>query len=246
MSVEQQQRSAAVIWHELECGAYGADFPVWRRLADRCGNPVLDIGAGIGRTALDLARCGHEVTALDHDPLLIAELVRRAGDLPITTVVADARQFELGRRFSLIIVPMQTIQLLGGAPARERFLACAARHLRGGGTVAMAITERLECFSLDDGIIPPTPDMRETDGILYSSQPTAVREDGRGFVLERLRERVAPDGRRNVQHDLVRFDRVSAGQLEREARSAGLRPLGRDVVLATADHVGSVVVRVGG
>src|ERR1022692_1039740 len=95
------------IWHDLECGGYGAALPLWRSLADQHGDPVLDVGAGTGRTSLDLARHGCIVTALDRDPELIAELALRAEGLNVTTVVADARQFALGRRFALCIVPMQ-------------------------------------------------------------------------------------------------------------------------------------------
>jgi 2-polyprenyl-3-methyl-5-hydroxy-6-metoxy-1,4-benzoquinol methylase len=54
-----------VIWHDIECGGYDLDLPLWRELATREGSPILDVGAGTGRVALDLARRGHEVVALD-------------------------------------------------------------------------------------------------------------------------------------------------------------------------------------
>ena len=37
---------------------------------------MLDVGAGAGRVALELARAGHDVTALDLDAELLAELRR--------------------------------------------------------------------------------------------------------------------------------------------------------------------------
>jgi SAM-dependent methyltransferase len=246
VTVCQEQASLAVIWHDLECGAYVEDLAVWRALADEGGDPVLDVGAGTGRIALDLAARGHEVTALDQDSVLIAELERRSGSVGVTTVVSDARQFKLGRRFPLIIVPMQMIQLLGGQRGRQQFLVAAADHLLPGGVLAVAISEMLESFSVDEGITPPTPDMREIDGVVYSSQPTAVREDSAGFTLERLRERIGPHGERDAQRDLIRLDRLSASQFEREGSAAGLRPLGRLIVPATDEYVGSVVVRFGG
>ena len=54
--------------------------------------------------------------------------------LTVTTVAADARDFDLGdRRFALVIVPMQTLQLLGGADGRARVPAPRARaHLAPG------------------------------------------------------------------------------------------------------------------
>ena len=92
----------------------------------RAGDPILDVGAGTGRVALELARAGHRVTALDIDPELLGALRERAGGLPVETVRADARTFELERRdFALCLVPMQTIQLLGGAAGAPRSCARA-------------------------------------------------------------------------------------------------------------------------
>jgi SAM-dependent methyltransferase len=236
----------SVIWHDLECGAYEADTMLWRELAERHGDPVLDVGAGTGRVALDLAQRGHRVTALDSDPELIAELDRRAAGLPVSTIVADARRFELDERFPLIILPMQTIQLLGGEPGRHEFLACARGALAPGGAVAIAITDKLELYNPDDGLPIPLPDMRELDGVVYSSQPTAVRELDDAYVLERLRETIGRHGERTTEHDLVRIDRLSPASLEREASAAGLAPMGRRLIPETGDHVGSVVVMLGG
>jgi SAM-dependent methyltransferase len=232
----------SVIWHDVECGAYGEDVSLWRSLARRHGDPILDVGAGTGRVALDLARHGHRVTALDHDPVLIAELARRGRDLDVTAVVADAREFELEQRFALCIVPMQTIQLLGGQQGRRAFLRCAQRHLRADGMLAVTIAAMLELFEAVDGGPGPLPDIREIEGIVYSSRPTAVRADREGFVLERRRERITVSGECSVADDVIRLDRLSGAQLESEAGSVGLRPAGRLTVAATADYVGSDVV----
>lgn len=240
--------SATVIWHDIECGAYAEDLPLWRSLAASRGTPVLDVGAGTGRVTLDLAAAGYRVTALDQDPELIAALERRLGDNSriapdiSQTVVADAREFDLGQRFPLVVVPMQTIQLLGGAEGRGRFLRCAHRHLTPGGLLAAAIAEVLELYEVVDGFEMPLPDVREYDGVVYSSQPTAVRAERGGFVLERQRETVAPKGERTVERNLIRLDGLTARGLEREGRAAGFAPAGRATVRATTDYSGSEVV----
>ena len=198
------------VWHDLECGAYDADLPLWRGLADQQGDPVLDVGAGTGRTSLDLARRGATVTARDHDPDLIAELARRARGLKITTVVADARQFDLGRRFALCIVPMQTIQLLYGGRGRTSFLRCAKAHLWAGAILAVALAVELEVFAVPDDSPVPLPDICEHDGVLYSSQPTAVRAVDDGFILERRRETVTTDGRLSIVRDTIKLERLAA------------------------------------
>jgi SAM-dependent methyltransferase len=231
------------IWHDLECGSYTADLMFWRALADKVGGPVLDVGAGTGRTALALAQEGHEVVAIDRDDELLSELRERAGGLEVTTIVADARAFWLGLTFPLIIVPMQTIQLLGGAEGRAAFLECAAYHLESPGVLAIAIADELELFDVTDSTLPgPLPDVVEHDGVVYSSRPVAVRTVGDGFELERRRETVTTDGQLTTEQDLIHLDRVDPDALETEAEAVGLRAASRMEIAATEDYVGSTVV----
>jgi SAM-dependent methyltransferase len=232
----------AAIWHDVECGSYAADLPLWRALADQAGGPVLDVGAGTGRVTLDLARRGHEVTALDRDARLLAVLRDRARGLPVETVFADARDFRLEREFALCVVPMQTIQLLGGREGRRSFLERAHAHLRAGGLLGAAIAEQLAPFEGSDSAIRPPPDVRERNGWVYFSQPVATRERDGVTELERMRETVAPDGARAAHRDVVHLDRLTTRQLEREGRRAGFEALPATSIAPTAEHVGSRVV----
>ena len=238
----------AVVWHDLECGNYRADLPLWRMLGDQYGDPILDVGAGTGRVTLALARAGKPVTALDVDALLLEELERRAAGLPVATAVADARGFEVGARFALIIVPMQTIQLLGGAEGRGAFLRRARNHLRPGGRVAVALTERFDLYHPEPGQPPLMPDVLHRNGITYSSRPVAVRVQDDRILLERRREVSAPGEHQRpwAEDDCVHMDRLTAEQLEAEALGYGLRAAGRASVPSTPEHVGSVVVMLGG
>ncbi len=245
---------SVVVWHDVECGSYAEDLPLWRSLAAEYGDPVLDVGAGTGRVTLDLAGAGFRVTALERDPALLAALTNRASgrnfsmgadssQAPVTTVVADAREFDLGEsRFPLVIVPMQTIQLLGGPDGRASFLRCAHRHLAPGGALAVALAEVLDLYEVVDGMAMPMPDVREVDGIVYSSQPTAVRADKHGFVLERKREMVGLEGDMTVEENVIRLDRLTVRGLQREGVAAGFARGGRAHVPATEDYSGSEVV----
>jgi hypothetical protein len=84
--------------------------------------------------------------------------------------------------------------------------------------------------------------VRELDGVVYASQPLAVRAVKDGFVLERRREVIGPDGGRRVERNLIRLDRLDAAQLERDAAGVGLASFARAQVRATDDYAGSVVV----
>ena len=130
-------------------------------------------------------------------------------------MVADAAGFELGRRFALVAVPMQTLQLLPGAPERAGFFASAARALVPGGLVAAAIADALEEF--DGSALLPAPDTAEADGRRFISQPVAVRPAGASVEIERVREIVAPGGARTSEDDVV----VLAERRRRRARRGG-------------------------
>jgi SAM-dependent methyltransferase len=229
---------STIVWHDVECGSYTADLPLWEELAAAAGGPVLDVGAGTGRVALHLARAGHAVTALDVDRDLLAELERRAhaAGLRVDTIVADAAAFDAGP-FALVAVPMQTIQLL---PARAGFFASARRALAPGGLVALAIATDLESF--EDDVELPAPDVAVHDGTRFVSQPTAVRVVGGATRIERLRHTIGPDGARRTAHDVIELAAVSAAELEAEGAAAGLRPEPARTIDATPEHVGSEVV----
>lgn len=230
---------SVLLWHDIECGAYREDLRLWRELAAAADGPVLDVGAGSGRVALDLASAGHHVVALDLEPELLAALRERAGGLPVETVAADARDFALERRFALIIAAMQTVQVLGGAHAE--FLDRAAAHLSPGGVVAVALANPPEY----EGDVEPLPDIRERDGWLWASRPVAVRPAPEGMVIVRLRETVSPRGRRTVDRDELLLTRVTPDELERAGLEHGLRPLPRRRIPETSDYVGSDVVVLG-
>jgi SAM-dependent methyltransferase len=235
--------SPAVMWHDVECGSYQADIALWRRLARRADGPVLDVGAGTGRVALRLARSGGPVTALDRDPELLAVLSERSRDagVEVATVVADAAGFDLGaRRFALVAVPMQTIQLLPDERARAGFFASARRALAPGGIVALAIAATPEPFSGPGEL--PAPDVGECAGWRFVSQPTAIRVGHERWWIERTRRLVAPDGSTSEADDVIELAALTAEELAAEGVASGLAaepPLG---IEPTPDHVGSEVV----
>jgi SAM-dependent methyltransferase len=231
--------SREVIWHDVENGSYTADLALWRTLAEEAGGPILDLGAGTGRVARDLAAVGHEVHALDSEPELLAALERRAPG--VATVSADARTFSTGERYALVLAPMQLVQIVGGPEARRAMLERVHAHLLPGGRFAAAIANPYDALAEEDRS-PPYPDMIEHDGWVYSSQPVMVREEAGQIVVERHRQAVAPDGTLEEQTAPFALDVIDPGELEAEARAAGLEPVRRHLIPETDDHIGSLVI----
>jgi SAM-dependent methyltransferase len=234
----------SVIWHDVECGSYAEDHELWRALAAEADGPVLDVGAGTGRVALDLAAQGVQVVALDLDPELLEALTARAAaaGLSIETLAADARTFDAGEaRFAQVIVPMQTLQLLPDAAARAEFFVAARRALRPGGLVAVALADALDSFDgASDGL--PDPDSAQIDGVTYSSLPLAVVDEGEHASIHRLRQVVGDDSVPET-HDVIRLARVDPVTLAGEAEAAaGLEAAELRRIPSTDVYVGSTVV----
>jgi hypothetical protein len=182
------------------------------------------------------------VVALDSSPELIEVLRERAqaDNLDVETVVADARGFDLDRRFAAILAPMQLALILGGPTARAEMLACVSSHLSPAGAFAAALLDQ-EAVSDQMTGPPPLPDVREVDGWVYSSLPTEVVMFAGGYEVRRLRQAVSPAGDLEERTDSIRLDTLSPAELESEAASLGLTPRERITIPATADHVGSIV-----
>lgn len=235
--------SPSVIWHDVECSAYGGDLDLWHKLADSANGPILDLGCGTGRVALSLAGKGHPVHGLDLDPEMVTAFSARAGaaGLSVAATTGDACAFALDAEFALILAPMQLVQIFSSAAQRISCLSCARRHLQPGGMVAVAIVDGMPAELIGEAA-PPLPDTREVEGWVYSSLPLDARLDGGTIVVRRLRQTVSPSGELSDELDEIPLRLLAAETVEAEAREAGLEPTGRREIPPTDSHVGSVVI----
>jgi SAM-dependent methyltransferase len=233
--------SLDAVWHDLECGAYDEDLPLWRALASGARGPVLDVGAGTGRVSLDLAAGGAAVVALDAEASLLEALEHRAAGLRVETVVADARRFVLPRRFPLVLVPMQTLQLFDGPSGREAFLRRVLDHLEPGGLLAAALADAMDCFD-EEHDTPPPPAKCEIDGVRYASQLIKVVDDNGRAAIHRRREVGGPGERYESREAIVRLDRVTADEVAAEAAALGFLIEPCLFIPGTEEYLGSTVV----
>jgi SAM-dependent methyltransferase len=96
---------------------------------------VLDIGCGTGGHALRLARDGYEVVGVDQsaDMIALARSKATAQDAVIDWHQADARRFDLGRRFDAAIMMFAVLGYQTGNDDVLAALASVQRHLEPGG-----------------------------------------------------------------------------------------------------------------
>jgi len=99
--------------------------------------PVLDLGCGPGRHALPLARAGYPVTAVDTSRLLLDQLEKAAGDLPIEIVEADMRQFRREQAFELALVMWTSFGYFRDEADHLQVLDNIRASLRPGGKLVL-------------------------------------------------------------------------------------------------------------
>ncbi len=130
------------------------DALMYQGLAERTGGRVLEIGVGTGRVAVALAQASCAVTGIDASAEMLAiarDKAERAGWLErLTFVQADMRHFDLGARFDLVIVPLNTFMHNLTLDDQLHTLECIRRHLASHGLLV------LDLFNPD----PSLPDDR--------------------------------------------------------------------------------------
>jgi SAM-dependent methyltransferase len=196
---------------------------VWLPLARECGPPILELGCGTGRVLIPLARAGFEVTGLDSSAHMLAVAWRKLADETaevrerVTLVKGDMGDFDLHRRFALIICPFNTFQLLLAREDQERALRCARRALRSGGRFALSVfNPRLDLLA----------------GGQWQSKPVVRKEPASGRSLETYHRTLRWGWADARMHLLPAPDR--AGQGSHPLRNAAAHALFLQVRAGTA------------
>lgn len=198
-------------FYERLVGTDRAEIREVLALARKTDDPILDIAAGGGRLTVPLVRTGREVTAIDLSDDMLSHL-RRA--LParstVECVVADMRDFSLGRRYGLVIIGATSITLLDRA-GRSLLYGSVRRHLATGGVFAFTVAGGAAAQSLavsrTQEIGVPGPQGEET--YLFAQQ---MEDGGAARVV-----------------NWVRVADIAAG-LEATVLTSRLQVLGHDVL----------------
>jgi SAM-dependent methyltransferase len=109
--------------------------------ATETAGPILDLACGSGRFTVPLARAGHRVVGgdLSSDMLKQARTNAAAAGVTAEFVTLDMRDFDLGRRFALVLVAANTLLHLHAGDDLRRCFQAVRRHLGENGRFAFDI-----------------------------------------------------------------------------------------------------------
>jgi SAM-dependent methyltransferase len=125
--------------YDLENRDFTPQGPFYLALAQQTGDPVLELGCGTGRITIPLARHGVAITGLDIVPGMLEQARRKAADLSIDWVEADARAFQLPSAFRLIYATAGAFQHMLERADQEALLARVRAHLAPDGLFAFDV-----------------------------------------------------------------------------------------------------------
>ena len=141
---------------------------IFRTYANARVASVLDLGCGTGNHALELARRGYDVAAVDQSPHMLAEAQKKLAaaslDGKVSLHEADIREFNLDRQFDAIVV---MFAVLGYQLENEdvvRTLRTARKHIKRDGLLIFDVwygpavlherpTQRIKTIKTDQGEI---------------------------------------------------------------------------------------------
>ncbi len=131
-------------WYDLVWTSDQPDVAFYGELARASGGPVLEIGIGSGRIALPIARRGIAVVGIDRSEEMLASLDAKLGrEKKLRKRVrherCDMRDFDLGRKFPLVIVPFRAfLHNLTTADQIACLVSCR-RHIARGGELVLNV-----------------------------------------------------------------------------------------------------------
>ncbi|MDQ3679128.1 MAG: class I SAM-dependent methyltransferase [Actinomycetota bacterium] len=186
-------------------GRLRQDLAFYSQLASRVGGSVLELACGTGRLTVPLGAMG-----LDIDGAMLAVARRRGAH---TLVQADMRRFALARRFGLVVIAYNSLQLLVDDDDIVACLRCAASHLGPDGVLALEVTD------FQSGALRTTVEPERLAG--------AEGVTLHGGLVHDLTRRITTYHRRIREGDEVRVDHVrlrclDGAELETRLRWAGL------------------------
>lgn len=121
-------------------GDFREDTGLWSSFAGRTDRPVLEVGCGTGRIALELARQGYAVTGIDPSPAMLGVARRKAEDDAIDVEFIEGRVSDLNLErdhYGLIILPLDVLLYCEDGEEQRATLRSLGEALVFNGLIAI-------------------------------------------------------------------------------------------------------------
>ena len=163
----------------------GWDVSLLSDLASQSGKSVLALCCGNGRIAIPLTEQGFQVTGIDISDSMLQEGRKRSEQ--VEWLKADVRDFDLKKKFSLIILPLNSINHILSLADLEACFNCVKNHLEPEGRFVIDMTndytkENLEAFwsnSRSLVSVYPDPDSKGTVVVTSLAEFDSVEQTGK-------------------------------------------------------------------
>jgi len=217
-------------FYDIEHADYQEDIATYAGFAASAGrNGVLELACGTGRLLLPLAAAGSRITGIDLSPTMLAlarEKSKAAGlSRRIRLVHQDMRTVDLGRRFDLVVIALNSLMHLTEQAAQLETLQNAARHLAPRGRLVV------DLFNPDVAL----PDAQQEgqlflhclkvlpDGAhLLHFQSPKVDRAAQIVTMTNYHDEMPPDGRVRRHFSPFTLRYLGAGELRLLLERAGL------------------------
>jgi SAM-dependent methyltransferase len=150
----------------------------YRAAAGRYAGSVLELGCGTGSKLIPIAADGHPCTGLEISPAMLAEAGRKADErgVDVEWMPGDMRDFELGRRFDLVVIAANSLLHLHETTDLVDCFRSVRRHLAPGGHLV------LDVFN------PSVHVLAQADGVRRSRDASSFVDPDRGVVRVEVAE----------------------------------------------------------
>jgi SAM-dependent methyltransferase len=208
------------------------EFFAARDIAPRKSRRAVDLGAGCGFQAIPLARLGFEVTAIDIDRKLLAELKAHTGSEKIKAVCADLVDFRrhAPEPLELVVCMVDTLLHLDSQDVVDRLFDDVFAALEPGGTFIATFRDFSVAAEDLDRFISVRNDERMIFTCFLEFEPATVK------VHDLVYRRV--DGRWDFAKSFYRKLRLSTAWAVSTLRNVGFErvetELDRGLVVVTA------------
>jgi ubiquinone/menaquinone biosynthesis C-methylase UbiE len=143
------------------------DIPFYLKMAEKYGDPVLELACGTGRITIPLAEKGFDVIGLDiSEPMLdLAKKKATEKEVNVDWVKADCRSFKFDKKFNLIIFPFNSIAHLHDLESINACFSRVKEHLTENGRfIVDFFNPRLDYLLRDPNKRRPISQYPDPDG----------------------------------------------------------------------------------